>query len=78
MPNLSPTSSQSFTTPEYFAKRTFLHTLDNLLAGPEDLVLHQPDAGYAARIRDGIRIRDDFRKVLRTINNPDPSAKTQI
>ncbi len=49
-----------------FSKRglTFFNAFTDVFTPPDDLVLTQPEYGPIARIRDGLRIREDFRKAI--------------
>ena len=53
---------RNFSTPEDLRDETLLDALSDAFTPPEDLVLAQPDNGFMARIRDGHRIREYFRK----------------
>ncbi len=57
-------SHREFCVPEDFRDRTFLDAFDDAFTSPEDLPLHQTDYGFLARIRDGHRIREYFRKAV--------------
>ena len=61
------TNIRQFSTPEDFRDRTFFDAFADAFTPPEDLELHQTDYGYVARIRDGLRIREDFRKAFRQV-----------
>ena len=53
-----------FDTPETAAHATFLDAFASLFTPLEDMELRRPDFGYMARVRDGMRIREDFRKAV--------------
>jgi len=55
---------RKFCVPEDFRDRTFADALADVFTSPEDLDLHRPDCGWLAQIRDGRRIREDFRKAF--------------
>ena len=61
------TRTRQFSTPEDFRDRTFFDAFADAFTPPEDLTLHQTDDGYMARIRDGLRIREDFRKAFNQV-----------
>ena len=46
---------------------TLLDALADAFTFPEDLALVQPDYGFMARVRDGQRIREDFRKAVENL-----------
>ena len=58
---------RDFDTPEDLRDRTFLDAFVDVFTPPEHLKLCRPDYGYMARIRDGQRIREDFRKALENL-----------
>ena len=53
-----------FDTPETVVHATFLDAYADLFASLEDMKLRRPDFGYMARVRDSMRIREDFRKAV--------------
>ena len=61
------TRTRQFSTPEDFRDRTFFDAFADAFTPPEDLELHQTDYGYMARIRDGLRIREDFCKAFNQV-----------
>lgn len=58
------THIREFCVPEDFRDRTFLDAFVDAFTSPEDLPLHRTDYGFMARIRDGHRISEDFRKAV--------------
>ncbi|MGR3913779.1 MAG: hypothetical protein OD918_04520 [Gammaproteobacteria bacterium] len=56
--------NREFCVPEDFRDRTLFDALADVFTPPEDLELHKPDCGWLAQIRDGHRIREDFRKAF--------------
>ena len=46
---------------------TLLDAMADAFTFPEDLALVQPDYGFMARVRDGRRIREDFRKAVENL-----------
>lgn len=58
---------RDFDTPEDLRDRTFLDAFVDAFTPAEDLKLYRPDYGFMARIRDGQRIREDFRKALENL-----------
>ena len=55
---------RNFSTPEDLRDETFLDALSDAFTPPEDLMLMQPDNGFMARIRDGHRIGEYYRKAV--------------
>lgn len=56
--------SREFDTPEDLGNKNLWDALDDVFTTPEDLSLVRPDYGFMARVRDGHRIREYFRKSL--------------
>ena len=62
---------REFDTPETAVHSTFLDAYASLFAPLEDMELRRPDFGYMARVRDSMRIREDFRKAVTNLGiNP--------
>lgn len=59
------TYSREFCVAEDFRDQTLFDAFADVFTPPEDLPLHQTDYGFMARIRDGRRIREDFRKAVK-------------
>lgn len=55
---------RNFDTPEDLQDETFLDAFADAFTPPDDLVLMQPDNGFMARIRDGLRIGADSRRAV--------------
>ena len=55
---------RNFSTPEDLRDETFLDAFSDAFTPPDELTLAQPDNGFMARIRDGHRIREYFRKAV--------------
>ena len=55
---------REFDTPDDLGDKTLWDTFNDVHTHPEDLTLLRPDYGFMARVRDGHRIRDYFRKAL--------------
>lgn len=62
--NLQRSRRAEFDTPETVAYGTVLQAYAELCTPLEDMELRRPDFGYMARVRDGMRIRDYFRKAI--------------
>lgn len=55
---------RNFNTPDDLRDETLDDAFSDAFTAPDDLVMMQPDNGFMALIRDGRRIRDDFRKIM--------------
>ena len=72
------THIREFCVPEDFRDRTFFDAFADAFTPPEDLPLHQTDYGFLARIRDGHRIREDFRKAVNLEKQKQKSRTTAV
>ena len=55
---------KDFDTPEDLRDKTAFDAFVDVFTPPEELTLVRLDYGFMARIRDGLRIREDFRKAV--------------
>ncbi len=55
---------REFDTPDDLGDKTLWDAFNDVHIHPEDLTLLRPDYGFMARVRDGHRIRDYFRKAV--------------